>query len=204
MQSVVQNQEKPQRGRPRRFDEADVVAKAVTTFWSHGYDGTTLDELERATGVDRSTIYNSFGGKVGLYEMAATQYLQRGDNHLFSPLVDGGEGLADIVEFLDLLETTQLDDSNPPGCLIINDMATPASDEATDQYLAALDTGIKDAIERSNRIDGTDPYRNSSRQESLLAAIIGINLTHRRDPTSDAASKMIDGLRQLVLSWAAH
>jgi TetR/AcrR family transcriptional repressor of nem operon len=196
---MVQNPIQSRGGRPRRFDEADVVAKAVTTFWSHGYEGTTLDDLERATGVDRSTIYNSFGGKAGLYQQAATEYVQRGDSYLFVPLTDGREGLADIVEFLDLLEAIQLDDSYPPGCLIINDLATPANEDVTDRYLAAIDTGLKAAIERSNRFDHTDPRNNESRRESLLAAIIGANLTHRRDPTT--AANMMEGLRTLVQTW---
>lgn len=196
---MVQNQIRSRGGRPRRFAEADVVAEAVTMFWSHGYDGTTLDLLERATGVDRSTIYNSFGGKAGLYEQAASAYVQRGNDHLFVPLSHGEEGLADIIAFLDLLEEIQLDDTYPLGCLIINDLAAPANDDVTDEYLAAIDTGLKMAIERSNRTDGTDPRHNSSRRESLLAAIIGANLTHRRDPT--AAAKMMEGLRRVVGTW---
>jgi len=197
---MVQKPTRPQSGRPRRFDEADVVAKAVTTFWSHGFEGTTLDELERTTGVDRSTIYNSFGGKAGLYRQAATEYVRRGDDHLFLPLTDGEEGLADIIAFLDLLEAIQNDDSYPPGCLIINDLATPANEEVTDHYLAAINTGLRMAMERSNRTDQTDPSKNSSRRESLLAAIIGANLTHRRDPA--AAATMMEGLRGLVHAWS--
>ena len=176
-----------------------MVAKAVTTFWSHGYDGTTLDLLERATGVDRSSIYNSFGGKAGLYEQAASAYIQRGEEHLFVPLTEGEEGLADIIAFLNLLEEIQLDDTYPLGCLIINDLAAPANEDVTSRYLAAIDTGLKMAIERSNRTDGTDPRHNSSRRESLVAAIIGANLTHRRDPT--AAAKMMEGLRRVVETW---
>jgi TetR/AcrR family transcriptional repressor of nem operon len=197
---MVQNPTRSRSGRPRRFDEADVVANAVTAFWSHGYEGTPLDDLDPATGVDRATIYTSFGGKAGLYEQASTEYVQRGDSYLFVPLNDGQEGLADIVKFLDLLEAIQLDDSYPPGCLIINDLATPANEDVTNQYLTAIDTGLKAAIERSNRTDHTDPRNNSSRRESLLAAIIGANLTHRRDPTT--AAKMMEGLRRLVETWA--
>ena len=45
---MVQNPTRSRSGRPRRFDEADVVGNAVTAFWSHGYEGTTLDDLEQA------------------------------------------------------------------------------------------------------------------------------------------------------------
>ncbi len=199
---MVQKTDRPQRGRPPRFDEGDVVAGALIAFWSHGYEGTTLAELERATGVDRSTIYNSFGGKRGLYDRAADGYVSGGERHLFSPLSDGTAGIEDIVEYLDRLEAIQLDGAMPSGCLIINDLADPTSREMTDRYLHDIGNGLSNALERSNGVDGTDPSANAMRGESLLAAIVGVNLTHRRDPP--AASSMMNGLRELVRSWATR
>jgi hypothetical protein len=71
---------------------------------------------------------------------------------------------------------------------------------SSDHYLAAFDTGLREAIERSNRTDRTHPRDNSGRRESMRAAVIGANLTHRRDPT--AAVKMMDQLVRHVQSWA--
>ena len=62
---MVQKTDRPQRGRPPRFDEGDVVAGALIAFWSHGYEGTTLAELERAPGdsepcrVERTPIHSA-------------------------------------------------------------------------------------------------------------------------------------------------
>jgi AcrR family transcriptional regulator len=192
------------RGRPKQFDPTQVVANAMTAFWAKGYENTTLEDLEEATGVDRSTIYNSFGGKTGLYESAAGAYVDRGDSHLFAPLSDGDEGLADIVEFLNRVQAIHLSDDTPPGCLIINDLACPPNAPIASRYLESVRTGIEQAIDRSNRVDGTDPAHNSSRQVSLVAAVIGTNLTHRRDPDRGATNRTFDGLRQLVGSWSTR
>jgi len=53
--------------RSRKFVEADVIDSAGGAFATHGYAGTTLDELARVTGLGKQSIYNSFGGKHELF-----------------------------------------------------------------------------------------------------------------------------------------
>ncbi len=53
--------------RPREFDRETVVANATDVFWAQGYAGTSLDDLDRATGLNRGSLYNAFGDKHGLY-----------------------------------------------------------------------------------------------------------------------------------------
>jgi len=186
-------------GRPPNYDREAVIAKAMVAFWSDGYEATTLSDLERATGLDRSSIYNSFGGKSGLHELAVETYLTQGRGQLFAPLTHGTEGIADLVEFLNRMQTMQDDDSTPSGCLVINDLCFPGNEKPSDTYLEILGTGLADAIARANGVDHTDPALNEARHATLMASIVGINLLHHRD---SSASAMIDGLRDLVSSWA--
>ncbi len=53
--------------RPREFDRKTVLASATDVFWAQGYAGTSLDDLDRATGLNRGSLYNAFGDKHGLY-----------------------------------------------------------------------------------------------------------------------------------------
>ena len=53
--------------RPRKFDEDAVVELAAGVFAAAGYGGTTMEELSRATGLGKQSIYNTFGGKRGLF-----------------------------------------------------------------------------------------------------------------------------------------
>jgi AcrR family transcriptional regulator len=53
--------------RPRKFVETDVIASASEAFATNGYAGTTLDDLLRATGLGKQSLYNSFGGKHELF-----------------------------------------------------------------------------------------------------------------------------------------
>ena len=54
-------------GRPRGFDEAEVVRAAVALFASRAYDGISVDELVSHLGVHRNSLYKTFGSKRGLY-----------------------------------------------------------------------------------------------------------------------------------------
>jgi AcrR family transcriptional regulator len=180
-----------------------VISGAISAFWAKGFDATTLADLEAATGVDRSTIYNSFGGKNGLYRSATAAYVDLSADMLFEPLRQGRAGVADIIEFLDRLADTLGSGTNPPGCLIVNDLAADTDDEAANRYLENLDRGLSAALERAAASNETDPDKTAQRSRFLTAAILGVNIAHRgaANDTTQAHS-LIDGVRSEVASWA--
>ncbi|NYI04589.1 TetR/AcrR family transcriptional regulator [Allostreptomyces psammosilenae] len=71
-------------GRPRGFDEAEVVRSAAELFAVRAYDGISIDDLVAHLGVHRNSLYKTFGSKRGLYLAA----LRRSLEHDFAPLVD--------------------------------------------------------------------------------------------------------------------
>jgi TetR/AcrR family transcriptional repressor of nem operon len=59
--------------RPRKFVERDVVSSAGEVFAAHGLAATTLDDLVRATGLGKQSLYNAFGGKRELFLRALSE-----------------------------------------------------------------------------------------------------------------------------------
>ena len=53
-------------GRPKSFNREEVLEKAMPIFWKHGFADTSLEELERATGVNRSGLDTGFRNKESL------------------------------------------------------------------------------------------------------------------------------------------
>ncbi len=63
--------------RPKSFNEDDVLQTIEETFRRVGYDGASLDVLTRATGLNRSSLYNAFGCKRDMMVRAMTSYTAR-------------------------------------------------------------------------------------------------------------------------------
>jgi AcrR family transcriptional regulator len=63
------------RGRPRAFDEEEVLDIAMRLFWEHGYDGTSMSDLTQAMGINRRSIYAAFGNKAALFTAALEHYV---------------------------------------------------------------------------------------------------------------------------------
>lgn len=60
--------------RPREFDVDAAIERAMQVFWAKGYESTSLDDLCKATGIGRSSLYAAFGDKHSLYLRALDRY----------------------------------------------------------------------------------------------------------------------------------
>lgn len=104
-------------GRPRKFSREDVLQKALPVFWKYGFARTTLPDLERATGVNKSGLYSEFENKEALFLACLRYYLEtRKGGALLSaePL-----GWDNIQKFLEEAPSCALDQR---GCFSVNSM----------------------------------------------------------------------------------
>jgi AcrR family transcriptional regulator len=85
-------------GRPRAFDEDEVIAAAAVLFASRAYDGVSVDDLVGHLGVHRNSLYKVFGSKRGLYLAALRRHL----DEILVPALHAGQLTAASPE-LDLL-----------------------------------------------------------------------------------------------------
>ena len=64
-------------GRTKQFSRESVLEKALPVFWKHGFADTSLKELEKATGVNKSGLYAEFADKGDLYLESLRHYLRK-------------------------------------------------------------------------------------------------------------------------------
>ena len=192
--------EERRRGRPPKFDRDAVIDAAIGAFWDRGLEATTLPDLEAATGIDRSTLYGSFCGKQGLYELATERYLDIAEARLFDPLLDGtDDGLADIVEFLNRLKIG-LASAERPGCLVINNIARDDDPRPGERYRRVLREGLAAALGRADEIADDTVGRRAG---LLASSVIGINLMSKAGSDVAELSLLVDAVISQVHDWAA-
>jgi AcrR family transcriptional regulator len=63
------------RARPARYDTDTLLAVAVQVFTERGYDGTSMEDLSKATGLSKSSIYHHVDGKEHLLRLALERAL---------------------------------------------------------------------------------------------------------------------------------
>ncbi|WP_319419149.1 TetR/AcrR family transcriptional regulator [Pleurocapsa sp. FMAR1] len=100
----------------RNFDSEEVLDGVMRTFWSHGYRGTSLEDLARATGLRKGSLHNAFGNKEDLFLLALERYAQLFDRRLDNALDDPDPYRA-IERFLEAIVERMSDSFNPRGCL---------------------------------------------------------------------------------------
>lgn len=100
-------------GRPRSFDQDLVLRQVMNAFWTHGYDATTMQQLERATGLHKGSLYKAFGDKHDLFIAALTRYLDdvyRAKQAAIEMAPDPLTGLHDALAVMCVVEPVGEDD----------------------------------------------------------------------------------------------
>ena len=63
-------------GRPKKFNREGVLDRALPVFWKQGFANTTVQHLEKATGVNKSGLYTEFKDKEDLFLASLERYVQ--------------------------------------------------------------------------------------------------------------------------------
>jgi AcrR family transcriptional regulator len=104
-------------GRPKKFSREEVLEKAMPVFWKHGFADTSLHDLERATGVNKSGLYTEFRDKEDLFLACLRRYLESQDKR--GLLTKEPLGWKNIETFL---KNGPLHKGEQQGCFAINSM----------------------------------------------------------------------------------
>src|SRR5260370_8363930 len=106
--------------RPKEFDREDALDRAMGVFWSKGYAATSVEDLVAYMGIQRGSLYGTFGDKRTLFLTALDRYQRVVARELFEALETPGSGIEAIRRFFRLRVEGSLDRSRPYGCLVTN------------------------------------------------------------------------------------
>ncbi|MYT70901.1 MULTISPECIES: TetR/AcrR family transcriptional regulator [unclassified Streptomyces] len=111
----------------KQFDMDTALDAAMVQFWRAGYADTSVDDLSRATGLNRSSIYSSLGDKDTLFLRCLDRYAARyGEKYDAALSCAASEPVAAVRAFFDVTLDRIADPGVPDGCLVAQSvMAIP-------------------------------------------------------------------------------
>ena len=114
-------------GRPREFDEEQVLDAAMKAFWANGYEATSLADLVSVTGLHKGSLYQAFGDKHTLFVQTLNRYLQNVRHHKNQILEHADTPLGGIRAVLHgFIDMSENDADCPQGCMAVKSLVEMA------------------------------------------------------------------------------
>ena len=167
--------------RKKEYIEEEVIEKAMNLFWRNGYQMTSMQMLEKEMGINKFSIYASFGNKNGVFIESLKCYNQK-LNQLMSKLKVSSNGISGIKEyFYDFIEFSKETEVSK-GCLITN--TANEIGESADQKIKYVLTNFTDSVRNVfSDILKEDKAKNPDTIEQqadyLLIAMFGLSSATR-------------------------
>ena len=109
--------------RPVEFEYNDVLNNAMEQFWREGFEASSVQKLLDVTGINRGTLYNSFGDKDTFFKACLDHY-----NKLIAKDLDASLNNADLApwaaieKYFDLAVLSVSNKQRAMGCLLVNSL----------------------------------------------------------------------------------
>jgi TetR/AcrR family transcriptional regulator, copper-responsive repressor len=180
-------------GRPKKFNRESVLEKAVPVFWRCGFADTSVQELEQATGVNKSGLYAEFKGKEDLFVKSLQYYLDRLEAARL--LATEPLGWANVERFLKLRPRNR---QGLKGCFAVNSMRESAilPRDAID-IITRGRTTLKELIGKN--IEGHVPETKVEVvAELVLTFFTGLCMENNVSPTQAGVGRKVDELMKII------
>jgi TetR/AcrR family transcriptional repressor of nem operon len=186
--------------RPREFDLETVLDRATRLFWQRGYGGTSLNDLEAAMGIGRTSIYAAFGGKEELFLAVVDHYDRTYSIKLKKALAAGGSVHAAVERYFAELLKAFADPDLPLGCLLTNvgvegDRGTTRLGRKIAASIARTEDAFYDLLRSGQgrgEVDRSVDIRAVARY--FVAATHGLSTMAKALPNSSALTDVVDAI----------
>lgn len=172
----------------KQFDKDEVLSKAMLAFWRHGYEATSMQDLVDCTGINRGSLYATFGDKRALFLASLHMYDDGLRRRMLSELEQGFAPIEAIRRlFLAFVEAAPPLDGNK-GCFLTNTALELAQhDKEVGQIVARSQEDIEAffaRIVKKGKVAGDIPahVKPNEAARGLLASFLGLIVLTRSRP----------------------
>ncbi|MEL6884694.1 MAG: TetR/AcrR family transcriptional regulator [Pseudomonadota bacterium] len=188
------------------FDPETARAAIMGVFWTKGYEATSLSDLESATSLVRTSLYNAFGKKPDMFLDSLKLYHETIENQIDA--ITRGRGSEALIEVISaMMEGSDKSSQQPAGCLMVMSATQSKTIEPRHlrivmDYRQMLVRKAKQVLERdrqSGRLARhVDP---GSAAEFLVCVVWGALAAQCLSAERDAAADGADVLKLTIRNW---
>lgn len=189
----------------KQFDRNEVLDHAMAVFWRNGYQATSIQELVEATGINRGSLYTTFGDKRGLFLAVLDHYSERIARPTIAGLNDPDPRRAIEGMFESIIRRTS-DPTFPRGCLNTNtSLECPGAGDVVGRKIAALlgqqESAIYQVVRRAQSTGALGPDQDARALARFFVGVAhGLNVVNKvaADP-----AMLKDMVKVAMLVWDA-
>lgn len=127
--------------RVKQFDENEVLEKAMNLFWKQGYSATSIQDLVENLGINRASLYATFGDKEKLFKKSLELYRKTNTEGLKKFFANQANIKAGFLKLFEIAIKNATEDQDRKGCFVVN----------TTTELIPGDQTIIDALEQNRQ-----------------------------------------------------
>lgn len=192
------------------FDEDRALESAMRLFWEKGYEATSTQDLCEATGLGRSSVYNTFDSKHALFMRALARYIDMTTSNQLALLDDPARTVTERIEAL-FAATIETEEENRRegrgiGCLGVNSSTELAGRDAEVAELIRRDQerrldSLRQAVAAGQRAGELADARDADALARFLNAVIA---GMRVSAQNGADRRTLEGIAACAMDSLTH
>lgn len=184
--------------RTKNFNKEEVVEKAILLFWEKGFHATSMEDLVSTLGINRASMYNTFGSKQQLFEQALEVYKNKELNRIADFLyyqLNVRQGL--FLLFQNQVEQS-IQNNTPTGCLVVNTITELANGDSAlasvlQVYKTEYETVFYNYLKYGVDQGQISPYKDiKAIAASLFTLQVGLDVTVKIYSEKEELFKLIE------------
>lgn len=188
---------------PKQHDTDAFIDSAMRVFWSRGYEGTSINDLVQATGINRGSIYASFEGKRDIFLAALASYDDRYRARFLAAMTAGKSPREAILATFRAAADQVATPDMPAGCLVVNSAVELAPHDpeisiAIKASLGELLAFFRDRIDEGKTAGEIGPLDSGSTATTLYALFLGLRVMARTDAPAEQKNKIVEQASRLL------
>lgn len=189
--------------RPKEFDPEQIADAAMQVFWQRGYAATSIQDLVEGTGLSRSSLYNAFDSKHGLYTCALKRYQERSNANI-ALLAQDAPAKELVRQLLLRIVDDELDDTQRLGCLAANAALEVAGQdpevaELVAQNFRRVEAALERVLRRGQEQGDIDPDKNPRALASFVVCTVQGLRVLGKGSAADERRERLSNVLEVVL-----